>query len=289
MNNILLVAFGKRGYGLMTHNLALSLKHHSPDVNIHLFITEPLEQYLNREHYASINRIEFDDFNDHRGVAPAKIKARIYELGRSIGLESFLYLDVDAICLNPIESFFDELRGSTIATEIIDKGGKGDNINYSIWAKQSDIWDFFKLEDDTTLCAIQSSWMYFEHSEVCDKIQEYLTWYMLKGVPVSILKQMWGRTFAIPDELLYQGVFAKMGIVPEMPVTPKHRILFGNKKNKTTVETAENEFYLLSMYGDDRLTQKKWIKLYDKPLSSIDMLNFHPADMVMRDKFVAIK
>ena len=115
MNNILLVAFGKRGYGLMTHNLALSLKHHSPDVNIHLFITEELEQHIQKEHFASIGRIEYDDFHDHRGIAPAKVKARIYELGRSLGLESFLYLDVDAIILNPLESFFDELRGNGIA------------------------------------------------------------------------------------------------------------------------------------------------------------------------------
>jgi hypothetical protein len=282
MNNILLVAFGKRGYGLMTHNLALSLKHHSPDVNIHLFITEPLEQHLNREHYASINRIEFDDFNDHRGVAPAKIKARIYELGRSIGLESFLYLDVDAICLNPIESFFDELRGTTIATEIIDKGGKGDNINYSIWAKQSDIWDFFKLEDDTTLCAIQSSWMYFEHSEVCDKIQEYLTWYMLKGVPLSLLLQAWGG--GIPDELLYQDIFAKMGVVPYTPKAEKHTILFGNKKNRTQPKDAVEQFYILSIYGNDKLTQKKWLKLYDSQLAQIDQLNYYPYDQLIRDK-----
>ena len=285
MNNILLVAFGKRGYGLMTHNLALSLKHHSPDVNIHLFISEPLTQYIQKEHFTTINTIAFEDYNDHRGIAPAKIKARIYELGRSIGLESFLYLDVDAICLNPIESFFDELRGKGISTEIIGQGTKADNINYSIWAKNSDIWDFFKLCDNAILCGIQSSWMYFEHDDVCDKIQEYLSWYMIKGIPLSMLKQTWGGV--VPDELLYQGVFAKMGIIPYRPNAEKHTILFGNKQNRTEVNDASNLFYLLSIYGNDKLTQKKWLKLYDQQLFEIDKLNYYPYHMVMRDKHAA--
>ena len=278
MNNILLVAFGKRGYGLMTHNLALSLKHHSPNVNIHLFITEPLEQHIQKEHFATIGRIEYDEYHDHRGIAPAKIKARIYELGRSIGLESFLYLGVDAICLNPVESFF---------AEIIGKGTKKDIINYSIWAKNEDIWDFFKLCDNAILCGIQSSWMYFEHNEVCDKVQEYLSWYMIKGLPLSMLIQTWGG--GIPDELLYQGIFAKMGIIPYTPQAEKHTILFGNKQNRTEVSNAPDLFYFLSIYGNDKLTVKKWLKLYDKQLAEIDSLNYYPYDMVMRDKHANLR
>ncbi len=282
MNNVLLVAFGKRGYGLMTHNLALSLKHHSPDVNIHLFITDELKQYIQDDMYANIRSLSYDDYNDHRGIAPAKVKARIYELGRSLNLDSFLYLDVDALCLNPVDTFFDELKGKGIATEIIDKGGKTDSINYSIWAKSSDIWNFFKLDDKATLCAIQSSWMYFEKNEVCDKLQEYLNWYMIKGIPLSMLVQTWGG--AVPDELIYQGILAKMDVVPYTPKAEKHTILFGNKKNKTEVSQAKELFYLLSIYGNDKLTQKKWLKLYDKELIEIDRSNYYPYDMCMRDK-----
>jgi len=283
--NVLLVAFGKRGYGLMTHNLALSLKHHSPDIKIHLFITDELLQYITPAHYENIGKITTDDYTDHRGVAPAKVKTRIYELGRYLGLESFLYLDVDAIILNPLEPLFESLKGKGIATEIIDKGGRNDNVNYSIWAKSKDIWDFFALSEDATLCGIQSSWMYFENDIVCDKLQEYLTWYMLKGIPVSILVQQWGG--AIPDELIYQGIFAKMDVVSHRPAGKI--ILFGNKKNKTQPKEAVEEYYILSIYGDDRLTQKKWLRLYDQQLHEINRLNYHPYDKVMRDKHAAIR
>ena len=282
MNNILLVAFGKRGYGLMTHNLVLSLKHHSPDVKIHLFITEELEKHIDKNHFTTIGRINYDDYNDHRGIAPAKIKARIYDLGRSIGLKSFLYLDVDAIILNPLESFFDELRGNGIATEIIGKGGKYDIINYSIWATNSDIWQQFKIDDDAILCGIQSSWMYFEHDDICDKIQEYLNWYMIKGLPLSMLLQTWGGN--VPDELLYQGIFAKMAVIPYTPNAEKHTILFGNRQNKTDVKNAPDLFYILSIYGNDKLTVKKWLKLYNDELAKIDPLNYHPAATLMQDK-----
>ncbi len=37
---ILLMAWGKRGYGFMAHNLAVSIKHHSPGIPIHLIATE---------------------------------------------------------------------------------------------------------------------------------------------------------------------------------------------------------------------------------------------------------
>lgn len=266
----------------MTHNLALSLKHHSPNVKIHLFITDELRQHINEADYETIVPIKHDDYNDHRGIAPAKIKARIYELGRSIGLESFLYLDVDAIVLNDIEPFLHALKGSKVATEIIDKGGKDDNVNYSIWATSDNIWQFFELADNDTLCGIQSSWMYFEHNDICGKLQEYLNYYMAVGVPFTILKQTWG--LALPDELLYQGIFAKMGVIPSKPDTEKHSILFGNKKNKETVDSAEKNYYLLSIYGNDKLTQKKWLELYDRHLQSIDRVNYHPYSMLIRDK-----
>lgn len=267
----------------MTHNLALSLKYHSPTVNIHLFITDELRTQINEEHYTTIRTIEYDDYNDHRGIAPAKIKTRIYELGRSIGLSSFLYMDVDAICLNDIEPFLNSLKGHKIATEVIGKGSKTDaSIDYSIWAKNKDIWEFFDLKEEDILCGIQSSWMYFEQSDVCDKLQEYLNWYMLRGVPISMLIQQWGGN--IPDELLYQGIFAKMGIIPDKPSTEKKTILFGNKKNKERPIDVLSTYYILSIYGNEKLTQKKWLKLYDQHLHEIERLNYFPYDLVMRDK-----
>jgi len=270
----------------MVHNLALSLRHHSPDVKVHLFISDYLQQFIQADKFDTVQTIQEDEFTDHRGIAPAKIKARVYELGRSIGLEMFLYLDVDAIILNDLTSFFTALKGHDIATEVLGTGNKDSkSINYSIWATNENIWNYFELKDDDTLCGIQSSWMYFERSEVCDKLQEYLTWYMLKGIPYWILKQQWNN--AIPDELIYQGVFAKMGLIPNKPPSEKKTILFGNKRNKETPESAERDYYILSIYGNDKLTQKKWLKLYDRHLSEIDRMNYHPQDMLMRDKFVS--
>lgn len=277
---ILLIAFGKRGYGLMAHNLALSLRAKS-DVPIHLYITDELRQYIDASMFASINRLTDEDYKVRGRVEPAKVKSRIYELGRKIGLEKFLYLDVDGLCLNPID--FDELEGTTIATEIIGKGTKSESINYSIWASNEDIWREFNLKEDAILCGIQSSWMYFEKSQVCDKMQEYLNYYMTKGLPRSMVSNLWGG--AIPDELLYQGVFAKMGIVPN---TVKGMIFFGHKKALDTPADVAEKYRILSLYGNgdgNTLTRPKWFKLYDSELRKLGG-HYYPHDKVMRDKHV---
>ena len=270
----------------MTHNLAISLKHHSPNVKIHLFVSEELNQYVQRPYYDTVKIIPNDSFTDHRGIAPVKIKAKIYELGLSIGLDSFLYLDVDAVCLNDISSWFESLKGSVVATEVLGRGGINDKIDYSIWASNRHIFDFFNLDNKTTLCGIQSSWAYFERSKVCDKMQEYLNYYLKKGFPFHKLTMHWGG--AIPDELLYQGVYAKMGIIPKSKGFPKVPVFFGHKKNKKSPNEVKERFYLLSMYGNgtgQTLTQKRWFKLYDEALKQITKANYYPHDRIMRDKF----
>lgn len=285
--NILLVAFGKRGYGLMAHNLALSLKHFTTDVKIHLFIADELIQYVDRSMFESIHTIQKDDYTDNRGICPSKIKGRLYELGTSIGLDSFLYLDVDAAVLSDIKPLFDELKGKVLASEVMGVGGFKDIITYSVWAKNSDIWEFFGLKEDSRLCGIQSSWMYFEKSYTCDKLQEYLNYYMAKRFPINKLQIHWGGS--LPDELLYQGVFAKMGIVPKVE-TSKRVMLFGDKKNRTEPKNAAETHYILSLYGKgtgNTMTQSKWLTLYNKVLRSITPKDFYPHDQLMRDKFLS--
>lgn len=266
----------------MAHNLALSIKKRS-DIPIHLYITDELRPYVDASMFGSINRLTDEDYKTRGKIEPAKVKTRIYELGRKIGLEKFLYLDVDGLCLNPLEKALEELDGTTIATEIIGKGGKNDVVNYSIWASNEDIWREFGLKDDAILCGVQSSWIYFEKSTVCDKLQEYLNWYMMKGLPRSMVSHLWGG--ALPDELLYQGIFAKMGIVPN---TTKGVIFFGHKKALDTPKEVSEKYNILSLYGNgdgNTLTRPKWFKLYDSELRKLGG-HYYPHDRVMKDKHV---
>src|SRR6056297_2550144 len=142
---ILLVAFGKRGYGLMAHNLACSIKKHSPDLKIGLWVDEWLHSQLpDKSLFDDIRILSESDYRNDKGkVDPAIAKTQIYRLGCEMS-DKFLYLDVDGICLNDLQPLLNELKGSQIATEIIDKGGKTDKISYNIWASNENIWKFFE-------------------------------------------------------------------------------------------------------------------------------------------------
>lgn len=70
---IMLLAWGKRGYGFMAYNLAVSLKHHSPDIPIHLIATESVLKEVT-------DKLVFDtiEWLDDAPLDPGRFKAQIY-------------------------------------------------------------------------------------------------------------------------------------------------------------------------------------------------------------------
>jgi len=285
---ILLVAFGKRGYGLMAHNLAFSIRHNSPKVKIGLWIDAELYKTLpDKSLFDDIRILEESQYRDSKGnVDPAIAKAQIYRLGCQMS-DRFLFLDVDGLCINDLEPFLKRLEGLTIATEVLGQGSKDDTINYSVWASNETIWEHFGLNEDATLCGIQSSWAYFEKSDIGDLMQEWLDYFMAVGVPYYKLLMQWGGT--IPDELLYQAVYAKLGIIPRLPNEAMKPIFFGHGKAKQTEEEVLSDYYILSIYGNGSgrtLVKPKFIKLYDKQLKAMGNTYGFNAKSVMVDKHV---
>ena len=282
---VVLVCFGKRGYGLMAHNLAFSIKHHNPNIKIGLWVDSWLHSQLpNKSLFDDIRILQESDYKDDKGkIDPAKAKTQLYRFGTAMS-DKFLYLDVDGLCLSDLQPLLDSLDGLQIATEVIATGGKSDKIEYSIWSTNENIWKFFELEDNAKLCAIQSSWAYFEKSEVGDRMQAWLDYYMAVGVPRWMLTQIWGGT--LPDELLYQGVYAKLGIVPSYDGKV---VFFGNSRAKETKEEVIEKYKVLSLYGNGgqttrTLTVAKWLKLHDTLLKEYGARLIYKAREVMEDK-----
>lgn len=249
----------------MAHNLALSLAHYSPNVRITLYITDELRRFITMPHmFHQIIALPREYYINNAGVVdPAIAKTQIYRLGVNAGLDKFLFLDVDAIALKDITPMLADLDGSKCVTEVLGKGKNGDDIPYNIWASSDKTWDFFNLKPDAVLCGIQSSWIYFEKSDVGDKVQEFLDYFMDLGIPRGMVVFNWGGT--VPDELLYQGVFAKMEMIPQHPkvIFP---IYFGHSKNVKTDAKVLEDHYLLAIYGNGKgntLTLAKWFKMYD--------------------------
>ena len=263
MKGIVLIAFGKRGYAFAAHNMALSIKYHSPKVKVSVICDDLVKKNLTAKHlFDQVIDLpkEFVVKND-----PAQIKTHIYKL---LPYTENLYLDVDGVVLKDIQPMIDELseKEGYYLTDVRGYGGRDEKIDYSIWASNDDIWDFFSLKNDSKLPAIQSSYCYIKKSTEAGKFFKLIEKFYKKGFPLSKLKMRWGGT--LPDELLFSGTCAKVGINPQGGL----KIFFGWKHVDLTKEQIKEKYYINSLYGNgvgNTLVKSQYVRWYD------DLMNLY--------------
>jgi len=262
---IVLFAFGKKGYLRMAHNLAYSIRHFNPEIDITLFESEGISGITTQERrvFTRIVTIPTEAHTTDGRNDPAKVKAKIYHYGATL-YEHFLYLDVDAVALTDPEPLLDHCikSGKGYLTEVMGKGTRNEMVHYSHWATNETIWRHFNLTETATLYGIQSSWAYFSRTggkELGDTaLREYN-----RGFPLAALKERWGGT--LPDELLYQGATAMLGIDPTLTGFHMEPMFFGNKVG-TPVADIKSKCVLLSVYGNGgttTMTKLSYIEMYD--------------------------
>lgn len=263
---ILLIAFGKKGYLRMAYNLAFSIKHFDSTLQITLVTSEGITG-IKPDEWAIFDRVKTltsDDYTSRGNIDPAKVKARIYHLGAE-HYEHTLYLDVDAVAVADVKPLLDHCAnsGAGYLTDVVGRGGKGDEVPYSIWASNEHIFQWFDLHDDATLYGIQSSWAYFNRTKA-KALGDAVLHYYNEQFPITMLNHSWGGT--LPDELLYQGAVAKLNIAPTLIGFDRKPIFFGHSSG-TTVKDIRANYLLLSCYGNSgsrSLTKLEYIELYDR-------------------------
>ena len=256
---ILLMAWGKRGYGFMAHNLAVSIKHHSPGIPIHLIATEKvLKEVTDRSMFDSIELLDGDPSD------PGRYKADIYEL---TPFDSTLFLDVDGICLRPVEEMFDRLDASgayyaTFINEVYDVNSP--NILPQMWwAYRQDIWNHCCFDHETKFPATQSSIQYIRK---CDKTAEMYSIFkaeMDSPIPLERLRNKWGG--GQPDELYLNIALARMG---EWHHIGEASMYFGNTSAKRPHEIAD-VYTFLSLFGNRSNIKPMYWEYYDRILMKI--------------------
>lgn len=268
---IVLVAFGKRGYGFAAYNLALSIKHFNPKIKIALIHDDiALRQVPDHRFFDKLIKIQPKDYmsvkeskhGPHQFIDPAKLKTHIYNY---LPFTENLYLDVDALALQDLQPLMDHLSDQEkfYITDVRGLGGKDDAITYSVWAKNEDIWKFFKLGKYSMLPAIQSSYCFIRKGTEARKFFKKVESNFKKGFPLGSLQMKWGGT--VPDELIFSGTLAQMEIDADAKVKP---IFFGNHHSSKTNTQIAQAYYLLSIYGNGdvrgrTLTKLKYIEWYD--------------------------
>lgn len=256
---VLLLAFGKRGYGFMAHNLSLSIKHYSPTIPIHLIATrEVVKEVTDKSVFDSIEWLE-DSPQD-----PGLFKA---EIGRRLPFQHTLFLDVDALCIQPLEPLFERLiaSGTHYATYI--------NATYDInspnilpdmyWAYKDDIWKHYGFDDKTKFPATQSSIQFIKKCDKTAELYDLFNEAFADPIPLERLRNKWGG--GQPDELYLNVALAKQGEFKHIGIDS---MWFGNNGSKRPHELCQSH-YFISYFGYRNNIRPFFWEYYDKLLTKI--------------------
>lgn len=261
---IVLIAIGNQGYSYMAANLATSIKRFNEGISITL-LADRFVDFLypeDKARFDEIIRIPEESYTTKGKFDPARIKAHVYNW---LPYEHNFYLDVDAIALQDIEPAMNLIiaDGREILTTVVDRGSKdNEDINYSVWATTKKIVEFFEINLDNEIQAIQSSWIYIRKGAFAEQVYMWLSYYYSKGFPLEDLKEKWGG--GLPDELFYSGVFSKFGL--DVAYSGDF-LLFADGRPQESNDEIRDRWPLLSLFGNATgrtKTPLRFWDLYDK-------------------------
>lgn len=274
---VVLFAFGRHTYYWAMYNIALSIKHHSPSVNIAAFVgsKEDASRFCGGLHTVvdSIHEIDKDDFHTGKAFDPGKLKVNVYKY---LPFDYNLYLDVDAIALKPIDKLMEDLialnkpyASHTVGYHTIDKGRAIESMQ---WAWADDIWSKYELSQEAILPAINSSLQFIvkgKEAELLYKTAKYL--YTQNPLPLKSLRMKWGG--GQPDELYMNIAMAMLGIDPKCSEIGNDgaelgHIHFAAKRGLPYAEVIDR-YYFQSYYGGVGFTARFYTNWIDAILKNL--------------------
>lgn len=255
---ILLLAWGKRGYGFMAYNLALSIKYHSPNIPIHLLCDSgSMREVSDKSVFDNIEWIN-EEVSD-----PAKFKVGIYD---HLPFDVTMYLDVDALCLRPVEPLFDQFIESgdyyqTFVHGFYDERSPID-MPLMYWCRRDFIWSHYGLSDHV-LPATQSSIQIIKKSDEAKLLFDKLVNNLCNPIPIHKLTHSWGGTQ--PDELYLNVAMAQVNCQSKLPETS---MWFGDNLSKKPHQLS-HEYTFLSLYGNKFKTRQLFWDYYDLVIKNL--------------------
>ncbi len=244
MRGITLLAIGKREYGKMAFNMALSLKHHSK-IPIQLVCDLKTIEGIDKQFFDIITEIDPSDCRDLK-FEPGKAKLSLYKY---IAFDETIYLDVDGVSIKPIDPLFDECKetGQYFLTQYKTHiEGVKEDYKQMLWAWPKDIWNHYQLKVDAKLPATNSSFMYMKKGEELTKFFEQCL-DNFNNPPIQRLT--WGNSK--PDELFLNVALAQFDILGKLKES--YPIYFSGYYNEN-LKKELNDYYILGLFGNKRHT-----------------------------------
>jgi len=289
--NIVLAAFGKRGYFYSAYNLAFSIKHYDKDAKILLIHDKGISALPPHEADIFDIKVEIDEATTHPlGLFDAgHVKLNVYKIATK-HFKEYMFLDVDAIVLKSIKTWYSDAQnsGKEFLTDVRGIGGINDVINYSVWASNENIWEQFKLDKDTKYPAVQSSWHYAKKTKGNTAMfNDALKLNRTTFTDRSKLLIKWGK--CLPDELVIGGALARRDFDASFDYEP---IFFPNRH--LPLSELKERYYVLSMFGNGRgaatMVKVDFKEFYDRYMIRMfkdNGMNLkYKNSSIMRDKMI---
>jgi hypothetical protein len=246
---IVILAVARPAYAAAALNLALSIKHHNPTLEIALLSDGTHRGCFLEPDYAVFDAVEqlaVEDYTSDEGVCPAKAKLALH---RYSPYACTLYVDADSLCCGNLDPLFDQLKGSSFKSQRIR--------NYTQWTDPETFRAFFEVEPGQT---INSSWIYFED----DAVFELASRYYQRGFPRERLSAAWSA--GLPDELFLNAALERLGLDAgcEVPV-----MYFDFANDTRSISEVTGSHFFVTFYGNATSTRRELQAWYDAYLSAL--------------------
>lgn len=240
----------------MGYHLAMSIKHYSPSIPIHL-ITDDLA--ISR--LKDLSMFDTIDYVD-TPVDPAQAKIDMYGI---LPFDHNMFLDADGLCLSELDSTFDKLIASDKPFQCFvhayyNRHDKPE-MPLMVWANRDVIWDHYGF-DTQTLPATQSSMIYIRKGEFCDDLYRRMQANYKNPIPLDKLRNKWGG--GQPDELYLNVTLAQMGYDPKC-----ENIIYFADDRTLKPRDIKDHYKILSLFGTAQNVKPILERYYDSEVQRI--------------------
>jgi hypothetical protein len=279
VKGVTLLVIGSPFYGDWAHQLATSIKHFHPDMPIQ--VVGERSALRRTRLFDTVTEIAPDDARPDGKLNPSYAKLSLYPY---LEFEETIFLDVDAICIDPFEHLFD---GPDYQ---VHTWGKTDQLDgmYSnmLWMRIEKMREIFGLEGP--IPGTNTSYQFIRKgersAEVFETAKAMYHFYVDAGYGPKDLANKWGNAGALPDELFINAALAKLGGDYESP----HSIFFHTRKGgyQGLSDCREKGYSFIGYWGDKHFSNNSMKTVYDSLCRAYGLKGHTKIHGLMNEKFV---
>lgn len=285
---VLLTAFGHLRYGEWAWNLAKSIGHYSPEVEVVLVHDDKAVSSIDLKPFHRTISIK-TPLRDGK-LCPAVVKLSLNEWVK----DETIYIDCDSVVVQDIKPLFEACRKTKkdYLVEIQDWKSKGEEFKKMLWAG-SDMWEHFGVDK---IPATNTSFQYIKKSKQVDDLFDTAKKFFLeKRYDYRKAPHQWGKG-QDPDELYINASIGSLGIDPSFP-TPVYYPIKNSEaiKHLWNIEDIKSKddlkkYFIFSYAGDGRSVSRFGKTIYNSTMTNVlreqGINHVYKIELLLKSKFI---